>query len=574
MQHATEDEQQELLLPDSTALQAMGVDNLSKLAELLWENGKWYGVGENSAMSQYDLAKAIESGADLAWNRSEMYSGELDMYGGKLEQIKEAWLGKMMENYDKHPDHLKIKVRQLRDLISKIGIKSTRGTANLALWVHPMNQLNQAHVGSDTLGQVAPGNKLTKLSSDATQDMRELVKSAESNHQGGQPNLTETGPSQIEGNQDELNRKLAEAGSNPFKVGSGKSGTLKKGGGSLNKKKEGDPTRISKGGKSNKSNRRDRDSATGKTTGSAPMTTRASDSNSKKVNAGKEGMMMDITGTQIGKRKRSLGIPVDGFAKKKFHDEEYVKSEEEGRLPEKRVEGKSEQPQITSTLLMDYTGSGIGSQQEVGSLPGTESPVTPKKATVEEEIDKGDQCEYKQLEGTGEDETIRQWEELTPNLTSKAAKRGSKSGQKDSNTLATHSSSSRERKVSKNKLKQRARREAGRNAAATMEKKISNKSREDYLLEPEVAGENPTSENPVGFLDYSTATGWDEDSDFKEESEQEGDYDSEYDKGDAFWGTSPREADQVDDRRREELRQRQTSPDLTTRGETSGGGKL
>ncbi|KMZ58962.1 hypothetical protein ZOSMA_71G00360, partial [Zostera marina] len=273
MQHATEDEQQELLLPDSTALQAMGVDNLSKLAELLWENGKWYGVGENSAMSQYDLAKAIESGTDLAWNRSEMYGGESDMYGGKLEQIKEAWLGKMMENYDKHHDHLKIKVRQLRDLISKIGIKSTRGTANLALWVHPMNQLNQAHVGSDTLGQVAPGNKLTKLSSDATQAMRELVKSAESNHQGGQPNLTETGPSQIEGNQDELNRKLAEAGSNPFKVGSGKSGTSKKGGGSLNKKKEGDPTRISKGGKSNKSNRRDRDSATGKTTGSAPMTT-------------------------------------------------------------------------------------------------------------------------------------------------------------------------------------------------------------------------------------------------------------------------------------------------------------
>lgn len=67
-----------------------------------------------------------------------------------------------------------------------------------------------------------------------------------------------------------------EAGSNPtFNVGATKSEISKKGIGSSNKKKEGDPTRINRGVKSITSNRREMVITVGKITGrSAPTITR------------------------------------------------------------------------------------------------------------------------------------------------------------------------------------------------------------------------------------------------------------------------------------------------------------
>lgn len=177
------------------------------------------------------------------------------------------------------------------------------------------------------------------------------------------------------------------------------------------------------------------------------------------------------------------------------------------------------------------------------------------------------------MEEVEEYRLINQVEELTPKPNSKGSKKGSRSRYKEPNSPGTHSSISTGKKLSKNKIKQRARREAGKNATETMVKEIAAKSREDYLIESEEARKDYPSETPIGTLDYLTATGWEEDSDFKDAIEEDDDSDSDNEVGEVAWRRSPWDAKQVDDRRSDVLRRTQMAPDPTTRGGGSGGGE-
>ncbi|KMZ74651.1 hypothetical protein ZOSMA_1249G00040 [Zostera marina] len=91
--------------------------------------------------------------------------------------------------------------------------------------------------------------------------------------------------------------------------------------------------------------------------------------------------------------------------------------------------------------------------------------------------------ETKQPEEVEEDRLTSQMEELTPKPSSKTSNKGSRSKQRDSNSSGTHSPTPTDKKLSKNKMKLRARREAKRNEMEIMDKEISAKSREDYLIE-------------------------------------------------------------------------------------------
>ncbi|KMZ74884.1 hypothetical protein ZOSMA_121G00600 [Zostera marina] len=194
--------------------------------------------------------------------------------------------------------------------------------------------------------------------------------------------------------------------------------------------------------------------------------------------------------------------------------------------------------------------------------------------TEEREIEDGARTETEQLEEVEEEGLTRQIEESTPEPNSKSSSKGSRSRHKVPSSPGTHSPKSTGKKLSKNKIKQRARREAGRNATEITVKEIAAKSREDYLIVPGKDREDQPSETPTETVDYSTTTGWDEDSDFKDAIEEDEDSDSDYELGDVVWRRSPTEVGRDDDHQTEMLRRPQATPGSTTRGGESGGGEV
>lgn len=385
-EHATEDVLQGFASPDGTGLHAMGADSLSKFAEVECENGKCFGLGENSEMTETELAEATARGTEFPWKT-------LELYGDQLEKERYDGEGKKMGNYTNCHQQNKSTLQQQRSQIGQVGVKSTQISSRTDQWVHPMNKLNQDHVESVSLGQATTGKKLTNMALIADRAIRELLKSTESDHKGDATDQARLDLGARESNRKGSDQKLAEAGSNPtFNVGVAKPDPLKKGVGPVKQKKGGDSTRINKVRKYKTDHCREGQLISEKMTSSAPMsapmTTRAATSNRRDKKLGRSKTTTTQLSSQIGKRKRSPGSPTNGLLRKKHHDTVSEKAEDDERRRGEIVVEKSDNSQIRSTTQLDGNGDVIGvlhygrDQTKVDEIAVTEFPTTEIAPTV------------------------------------------------------------------------------------------------------------------------------------------------------------------------------------------------
>ncbi|KMZ57616.1 hypothetical protein ZOSMA_84G00540 [Zostera marina] len=286
-----------------------------------------------------------------------------------------------------------------------------------------------------------------------------------------------------------------------------------------------------------------------------------------------------------GKMKATVGStndPIRPARPEKFYSFKLARANQSRR--EANVGRSTGQNPMTTRAAVNRTANRVEDDAKTPGKrvrsPGNSSGGTVRKRkreedeTEEREIEDGARTETEQLEEVDEEGLTRQIEELTPEPNSKLSSKGSRNRHKGTSSPGTHSPKSTGKKLSKNKIKQRARREAGRNATEITVKEIAAKSREDYLIEPGKDREDQPPETQIETVDYSTATGWDEDSDFKDAIEEDEDSDSDYELGDGVWRRSPTEVGRDDDHRTGMLRRPQATPVSTTRGGESGGGEV